>query len=114
MTESASTPRLRVTFAIYLALIATTGVTLIGVTLGMLAGYFGGWVDTIISRIIDMIYSLPFLLGALVILGVLRQSDLLHSDQWLVQATVVSVVLIILGWVGVARIMRGTRDFPEV
>ncbi|GIH04400.1 peptide ABC transporter permease [Rhizocola hellebori] len=91
-----------------IALIATTGVTLIGVVLGMLAGFFGGWVDTLISRIIDMIYSLPFLLGALVILGVLRQSDLLHSDQWWPPVLVVAIVLIILGWVGVARIMRGS------
>lgn len=94
--------------SLMIALTATFGITIIGTVLGMLAGFFGGWVDVIISRLIDMIYSLPFLLGALVMLGVLRQSDLLHSDQWWIQALVVSIVLIILGWVGVARIMRGS------
>ncbi|HCU48858.1 MAG TPA: peptide ABC transporter permease [Micromonosporaceae bacterium] len=94
--------------SLMIALIATFGITVIGSTLGMLAGFFGGWVDAVISRVIDMIYSLPFLLGALVLLGVLRQSDLLHSDQMMVQVSVVSVVLVVLGWVGVARIMRGS------
>jgi peptide/nickel transport system permease protein/oligopeptide transport system permease protein len=94
--------------SLLIALIATLGITVIGSVLGMLAGFFGGWVDTIISRIIDIIYSLPFLLGALVILGILRQSELLHSDQWVTQVLVVAIVLVVLGWVGVARIMRGS------
>jgi peptide/nickel transport system permease protein/oligopeptide transport system permease protein len=94
--------------SLLIALIATLGITFLGVMFGMLAGYFGGWVDTIISRVIDIIYSLPFLLGALVILGILRQSELLHSDEWFTQVAVVAVVLIVLGWVGVARIMRGS------
>ena len=36
--------------------------------LGILAGYFGGWVDALLSRIIDIFLGLPFLLGAIVIL----------------------------------------------
>jgi peptide/nickel transport system permease protein/oligopeptide transport system permease protein len=100
--------------SLLLALIATLGITLIGGTMGMLAGYFGGWVDTIISRIIDIVFSLPFLLGALVFLGLLRQSTIFKGGggdptwQTLKQVLMIAIVLVSLGWVGVARIMRGS------
>ena len=81
-----------------IAVLAMLGTTLIGGALGMLAGYFGGWVDTIISRITDIFFSLPFLLGAIVLLVVLKS----HS-VW-----AITVVLIVLGWTTVTRIMRSS------
>lgn len=81
-----------------IAVLAMLGTTLIGGALGMLAGFFGGWVDTIISRITDIFFSLPFLLGAIVLLVVLKS----HSP-W-----AITVVLIVLGWTTVTRIMRSS------
>ena len=34
----------------------------------MLAGYFGGWIDTLLSRLTDIFFGIPFLLGAMVVL----------------------------------------------
>jgi peptide/nickel transport system permease protein/oligopeptide transport system permease protein len=80
-----------------IAIGATLGIVLIGGSLGLLAGYYGGWVDTIISRTIDIFLSLPFLLGALVFLTVVKVQNILT----------ISMVLIILGWTTIARVMRG-------
>jgi peptide/nickel transport system permease protein/oligopeptide transport system permease protein len=69
----------------------------LGGALGLLAGFYGGWVDTLISRIIDIFLSLPFLLGSLVFLTVFKKQDIFH----------ISMVLVILGWTTIARVMRG-------
>lgn len=81
-----------------IAFLATAGILIIGVPLGILAGFFGGWVDAIISRVIDIVFALPFLLGALVILALLKKYNI-----W-----TIAMVLIVLGWTTVARLMRGS------
>jgi ABC-type dipeptide/oligopeptide/nickel transport system permease subunit len=81
-----------------IAFMATVGVVLIGVTLGMVSGYYGGWIDAVISRITDTILSLPFLLGALVFLTVLKKFNIFT----------IALVLIALGWTGMTRLMRGS------
>jgi oligopeptide transport system permease protein len=75
-------------------------VVIIGVTLGALAGFFGGWVDIVIARLGDIFFALPIVLGALVI----TQLPLLRENRgvW----TVV-LVLVVLGWPQMARITRG-------
>lgn len=80
-----------------IALLATGGVVLIGVIAGMLAGYFGRWIDTIISRTIDIILGIPFLLGAVVFLSVIKIREI-----W-----TIALILILLAWTVIARIMRG-------
>jgi peptide/nickel transport system permease protein/oligopeptide transport system permease protein len=81
-----------------IALLSTIGVTLLGGVLGMLAGYHGRWIDTLISRMIDIFLALPFLLGAIVFLTVIK-----IYNVW-----TISAVLIILSWTIIARIMRGS------
>lgn len=83
--------------SLLIALMATAGITLLGVPVGTLAGFYGGWTDTIISRILDIIFSLPFLLGAIVFLTVIR-----INEEW-----VIALILTVLGWAGIARLMRG-------
>jgi len=84
--------------SLLIALTATIGITVFGGLLGMLAGYFGGWTDTIVSRIADVFFSLPFLLGALVFLSILRARNV-----W-----TIALVLVTLGWPTITRIMRGS------
>jgi peptide/nickel transport system permease protein/oligopeptide transport system permease protein len=81
-----------------IALVATIGVVLLGGIVGLLAGYFGGWVDALLSRLLDIVLALPFLLGAIVFLTILDS-----RDRWTLAA-----VLIALGWTVVGRIMRGS------
>lgn len=81
-----------------IAALATGGILLIGIPLGILAGFFGGWVDALISRVVDIVFALPFLLGALVLLALLQKYNI-----WTIAA-----VLILLGWTTIARVMRGS------
>ncbi|MET9619081.1 ABC transporter permease [Kitasatospora indigofera] len=83
--------------SITVGICVTALVTLLGGLTGMLAGYFGGAVDAVISRITDIFFGIPLLLGALVLLGAFSAR------------TVWSVViaLAVLGWTQIARVMRG-------
>lgn len=84
--------------SLQIAIFATIGIVLIGGISGLLAGYFGGWVDAIISRVMDIFFSLPFLLGAIVFLTVIKRQNV-----WSLVA-----VLISLAWPTIARIMRSS------
>jgi oligopeptide transport system permease protein len=75
----------------------TLAVIVIGALLGTVAGYRGGWLDAVISRITEVFASVPALLGALVFLTLLRT----HSTGAIVLA------LGLLGWPPVARVARG-------
>jgi peptide/nickel transport system permease protein len=57
-----------------IALVTTLLSFAIGITLGFLAAVLGGWVDSIISRIVDIVLSIPLLIFALIILGVFGSS----------------------------------------
>ncbi|PRZ39683.1 peptide/nickel transport system permease protein [Antricoccus suffuscus] len=55
----------------FLAPLALAGITiLLGLVLGLLAGFAGGWVDSVISRIVDVLYSIPALMVAIIVVGV--------------------------------------------
>jgi peptide/nickel transport system permease protein len=69
---------------------------IVGVWLGLLAGYFGGWTERIIMRLADMQLSIPLMLFALIIIAALGPS--------LVNLI---VVLALTGWTRFARITRG-------
>jgi len=68
----------------------------IGTLMGMLAGYFGGWVDTLIMRLVDIQMSMPSLALALVLAAVLEPGF-----------DTVVVVIVITYWCWYARIVRG-------
>jgi oligopeptide transport system permease protein len=91
-------------------------IVLIGVTLGLISGFFGGWPDYIIMRVVDALYSLPSLLVAVVIMSFLR-GVLSTSDQSGVAAlsTVntatggllgIFIVLFLTHWLTVCRLVR--------
>lgn len=69
----------------------------IGVVLGLIAGYFGGWIDMIIMRITDVFMSFPYLMVILVLVSILGP-DLLN----------IVIVLGALGWPPIARLVRGS------
>ncbi|MFG2063687.1 ABC transporter permease [Micromonospora sp. NPDC048871] len=81
-----------------IAVMATSAIVIVGGLLGLLAGYYGGWVDTIISRVMDIFFSLPFLLGAIVFLTVIKRQNI-----W-----TITMVLFLLAWPTIARIIRGS------
>lgn len=70
----------------------------VGGTLGVLAGFYAGWVDAVVSRVADVFFGLPLLLAAIVLMQVTH-----HRTVWTVIA-----ILALFGWPQVARIARGT------
>jgi oligopeptide transport system permease protein len=106
-------------------------ILIIGVPLGAIAGYFGGWLDTIIMRVVDVLYALPNLLFVIVIMTFLRGQLALGEDQtgWLAALARIDtktggligvyIGLGLIGWLTVARIVRAgsmslkQREFVE-
>ena len=77
--------------------------TFLGVVMGGLAGYYGGWVDMLIMRLVDIFYCLPSL-PIMIILGAMM--DAMRMDTYL-RLLIMMVALGIMGWAGVARLVRG-------
>ncbi|SCE79283.1 peptide/nickel transport system permease protein [Micromonospora viridifaciens] len=75
---------------------------LIALTVGMLAGYFGGWVDAVLSRVTDIVLGIPLLLAAIVLL------KRVNSDSTTVRIAAVIFVLAALGWTTAARVVRSS------
>lgn len=73
----------------------------VGVALGLIAGYFGGWIDEIIMRIVDLWHALPFLLIALVVVIVSIRAEWGISQRW-----VVIGLLALLAWSSFVRNIR--------
>lgn len=78
--------------------VATVIVVIIGVVLGAIAGYYGGIFDGLISRVTDIFFAIPFVLGAIVLMSVLQGER---------NAIVVALILSLFGWPQTARITRG-------
>ncbi|MEE1807208.1 ABC transporter permease [Streptomyces sp. BE133] len=76
----------------------TVAITVIGGLLGLLSGYFGGWLDAIISRVTDIFFGLPFLLGTMVVLNAFAER----------KVYVVIAALAFLGWTSICRVMRAS------
>ena len=96
---------------IEIALTVAVMATLIGVTVGALAGFYRGWVDSVLMRFVDLVLVLP----VLAILIVLANRLSKESDNWLGLAVIIGL----LSWTYVARLVRADflslreRDFVE-
>jgi len=77
-------------------LIVTGFSLLIGVFLGSLAGYFGGYIDELIMRLVDVFIALPALIGALVLTAILGKG-----------LVPIMIALVVFGWPSYARLIRG-------
>ncbi len=76
----------------------------IGVPVGTVAGYYGGWIDNFLMRIIDATLALPSLLFMILLSAILREADLpfVKSNSLMT----IAVVLGVLSWPTVARLVR--------
>lgn len=93
-----------------IALAATALTTVLGVTFGLLAGYFGGRVDQVISRVMDFLMAFPALIFMIAVLSALPAGN---------RSALLVVVISVFGWPYLARIVRGQtmsiarREFVE-
>ncbi|MCL6478455.1 MAG: ABC transporter permease [Peptococcaceae bacterium] len=83
-------------FSLTLAVVVVAVNFVLGLLIGSVAGYFGGFIDEFIMRIVDVLMAFPNIILALCIVGVLGPT---------IQNLIIA--LVILGWVGYARIARG-------
>jgi oligopeptide transport system permease protein len=91
--------------SILVGVLATLTTLLLGSFMGVVAGYYGGIVDTIVSRVTDVFFAIPLLLGSIIVLSAFPND----VDTKLVAGSLkVTLALGILGWTAMARIMRSS------
>ena len=87
--------------SLFVAVIATLVSLLIGVTYGAIAGYFGGRLDNVMMRFVDVLYSLPYVILVIVLLSMFR------SQTPRGQLILLFVAIGSVSWLTMARIVRG-------
>lgn len=92
--------------SIIVSLVSTLGTVLFGGMMGVIAGYRGGWLDVLVSRIGEVFAGIPFILGGIVILTTFNGPGTNHG-AWTIMA-LVSAVLVVLTWPVSMRIMRSS------
>jgi peptide/nickel transport system permease protein len=85
--------------SVQVALLVAFLSTAIGVVLGALAGYFRGWLDALISRLTDLVLTIPVIVLLIVMAARFRD----QRNNWLAIAVLISLVI----WTQVARVVRG-------
>jgi peptide/nickel transport system permease protein len=76
--------------------VTTAAVLIIGTVVGIVAGYYRGWVDTIINGFVEMVWGFPLILVAVIIIGAIGPG-----------LTGVIIAVAFVNWAGFARIVRG-------
>ncbi len=90
--------------SIIVGVLATLATVLLGGLTGVLAAYFGRWLDAVISRVGEMFLGLPYVLGAIIILGTVTPAQS-NPGKAMIMAVVI-IVLALLGWPILMRIAR--------
>jgi peptide/nickel transport system permease protein len=123
--------RISLSIAIAVVLISET----VGVIIGAFAGYYGGWLDAFVSRLIEFMLSIPTLPILLIVSALLMSSNaplplprfmvsaigaiLLASERESQKVVILVLILVVFGWLSAARLMRGmaltlrNQDFVE-
>lgn len=83
--------------ALLVGFVSTGFAAVIGVVLGSLAGYLGGWIDILLSRLIEVVMCVPTLVLILALMAILEKPTIWH----------LMAVLGATGWTGIARLTRG-------
>lgn len=87
--------------SLFVGVIATLVSLVIGVSYGAIAGYFGGRIDDVMMRIVDVLYSLPYIILVIVLLSMFR------SQTARGQLILLFVAIGSISWLTMARIVRG-------
>ena len=91
--------------SILVGVFTTIGTVILGSLLGIMAGFYGGWSDTLISRITDVFLAIPLLLGGILFMSTFPNNA---NSAYLVVVFKVVLALTILGWPSLTRLMRSS------
>ncbi|MEV4381360.1 ABC transporter permease [Streptosporangium sp. NPDC049644] len=107
--------------SLLIAMVATILISVIGIVMGIVAGYAGGRTDYFIGRLIDLVLSFPSTLFIIAFMPVVENLFVDPSEEtpvWLRAVTLITL-LTAFGWAGIARLLRGQvlsmreREFVE-
>ena len=95
--------------SLIVGVVATLVSLVIGVTYGAVSGYAGGWVDNVMMRIVDVLYSVPFIFLVIFMISILGQDE---NKEWLESQGVdrIMIFYFVVGaiyWLTMARVVRG-------
>ena len=82
--------------SIMIGLIGTITSLFIGVLIGSVSGYFGGWLDNVLMRFVDIMYGLPYMLVVIIMMAILGQN-----------IVILFVAIALVSWLTIARVVRG-------
>ena len=92
--------------SLFVGVAAVLFAMVLGITLGLIAGYLGGWVETIIMRIADVQLTFPSILVAMLIFGIAKGiTPIEYRDQMAIWVLIIAIGL--SDWVQFARVVRG-------
>jgi oligopeptide transport system permease protein len=91
--------------SILVGVLTTLACMLLGGFIGTIAGFFGGWTDAVLSRVTDVFFAIPLLLGGILVLTSFPSGD---NTTLLQEVGKVVLALSILGWTAMTRIMRSS------
>lgn len=77
--------------------LSTALMAILGVVFGALAGFYGGWIDAVLSRVGDIFFSIPYILAAVLIMSVFAK----FANVW-----VISLAIGVFAWPATARVLR--------
>lgn len=89
--------------------VATLVSLVIGVTYGAISGYAGGWVDNLMMRVVDVLYSIPFVFLVIFVISVLSEDSIKESlaSYGVDRITIFYFVVGAIYWLTMARVVRG-------
>ena len=95
--------------SLIVGIVATLVSLLIGVSYGAVAGYLGGWVDELMMRIVDILYSIPFIFVVIFLITILNEEK---NKEWMRENGIdkIAVFYVVIGaifWLTMSRVVRG-------
>lgn len=91
--------------SVLVGVLATIATLILGSVVGIIAGYVGGWLDAVLSRVAEVFFAIPLLLGGILILYSFPSDA---STPYIVVILKVVLALSILGWPNLNRLMRSS------
>ena len=91
--------------SILVGVFATMFTLVFGSAMGIIAGFFGGWLDAVLSRIGDIFFAIPLLLGGILVLYTFPSN---LETPYIVVVLKVVIAMAIVGWPNLARLMRSS------
>lgn len=103
--------------SLVIGIAAATIAVVVGTSVGLIAGYMGGWVDSVLMRIVDVLYGLPYIL-LVVLLKIALEEPLrdlferMQHGRWFSSAQGANLVVMfmsigLVSWLTMARVVRG-------